>query len=249
MSKCTANLIPKHVAIIMDGNGRWAKKRLMPRAAGHRSGAKAVRRAVEYCVKHKISALTLFAMSVENKNLRPKEEVQLLLGLFFDSLQKNTSELDEHNVKIRVIGDRTQLEAKLQKQIEQSEKSTIHNKGLDLTIAINYSGRWDIMQACKRIASDVSHQQLNVNEIDEALFNHYVCLKELPEPDLLIRTGGEQRISNFMLWQLAYSEMYFTEHYWPDFDEKIFQGAVDFYAARQRRFGKTSEQLEQEVHA
>ena len=249
MSKDSVNLTPKHVAIIMDGNGRWAKKRLMPRAAGHRSGAKAVRRAVEYCIKHKISALTLFAMSVENKNFRPKEEVQLLLGLFFESLQKNTSELSEHDVRIRVIGDRSQLDVKLQKQIEQSEKSTLRNQGLDLTIAINYSGRWDITQACRRIASDVSHQQLSADEIDEELFNHYVCLKDLPQPDLLIRTGGEQRISNFMLWQLAYTEMYFTEDYWPDFDENIFQSAVDFYVARQRRFGKTSEQLEQEVHA
>ena len=240
---------PRHVAIIMDGNGRWAKKRLLPRAAGHRSGAKAVRRAVEYCVKQKISALTLFAMSVENRNFRPEEEVQLLLGLFFESLQKNTSELCEHNVRIRVIGDRSQLDTKLQKQIEQSEKSTALNQGLDLTIAINYSGRWDITQACRRISGDVSHKQLSVDEIDEALFNHYICLKDLPEPDLLIRTGGEQRISNFMLWQLAYTEMYFTDHYWPDFDETIFQSAIDFYIARQRRFGKTSEQLEQEAHA
>lgn len=236
-------VLPKHVAIVMDGNGRWAKKRHLPRLAGHREGAKAVRRVIEYSAKSGIDILTLFALSVENKNLRPMKEVRFLMSLFLESLHNNTDELHNNNVQIRIIGDRSHFSEELQRQIEYSENLTANNSGLTLVIAINYSGRWDIVQATRRIAEQVAAGVIESSDINGDIFQRFLCLYGLPEPDLLIRTSGEQRISNFMLWQLAYTEMYFSPVFWPDFDEVIFREAVAFYQTRQRRFGLTSEQL------
>ena len=237
---------PKHVAIVMDGNGRWAKQRLLPRTAGHHAGAKSVRRAVQYCVEQGIEILTLFALSVENKLTRPPQEVTLLMSLFLESLQKNTLELNEKNVRIRIMGDLVGLSPKLLKQIKQSEQLTAQNMGMQLVIAINYSGRWDIVNAAKQMAHDVQLGLIKLSDVDESVFSNYVQLHDIPDPDLLIRTSGEQRISNFLLWQLAYTEIYFTKTYWPDFDDAVFEEALLSYATRERRFGKTSEQLKKE---
>lgn len=233
----------KHVAIIPDGNGRWAHKRLLPRAAGHHAGAQAVRKAVEFSIAHHFEVLTLFALSVENYDRRPPHEVQLLLKLFLESLQNNLVELRDKNVRLRVIGDRTPFDDRLLAQIEHSEQSTAYNTGLQLVMALNYSGRWDITQAAQRLAQQVQGQALNASEITQNALSRFLCLADLPEPDLLIRTSGEQRISNFMLWQSAYTELFFTDIYWPDFDQKAFQSAIDFYYSKQRRFGRTSEQV------
>ena len=234
----------KHIAIVMDGNGRWARQRLLPRVAGHRAGVIAVRRAVEFAVNQKLQVLTLFALSVENFNCRPIREVQLLLKLFLESLQDNLSELKDQNVRLRIIGDRSPFDENLRAQIDHSEQLTAHNTGLQLVMAINYSGRWDITHGAQRIAQLVLDQKLAVSEVTPSVFQRQLCLSDLPEPDLLIRTSGEQRISNFMLWQFAYTEMYFTDLYWPDFNDKAFQGALDFYYSKQRRFGRTAEQVE-----
>jgi len=236
--------MPKHIAIVMDGNGRWAKRRMLPRVAGHRAGTKSVRRAIAFAVENNIEALTLFALSVENRNSRPASEVQLLMSLFLESLEKNTDELNEKNVRVRIIGERSDFSGQLLDQIHKTESTTKNNTGLNLVIAINYSGRWDITQAVKRVAADVTKKKLALDDVSENLFQQYLCLNELPEPDLLIRTSGEQRISNFMLWQFAYTEMYFPTEHWPDFDDAIFQRALDVYASRERRFGLTSEQVE-----
>lgn len=236
--------LPRHIAIVMDGNGRWAKRRGLPRVAGHKAGAKAVRIAIEYAARQKIEALTLFALSVENKNLRPVTEVSYLMKLFLESLQKNTKELHKNNIKIQIIGDRNQFESKLLKYIEEAEVLTASNTGLILTIAINYSGRWDIVQAAKQVAQQAMLDQVHVADIDEAMVQSQLCLADLPEPDLFIRTSGEKRISNFMLWQTAYTELYFTDVYWPDFNEAAFADALSAYQQRQRRFGLTGEQLE-----
>ena len=236
--------LPRHVAIVMDGNGRWAKRRKLPRAAGHRAGAQAVRKVVEFCSRKGIDVLTLFALSVENCNHRPMSEVKFLMFLFLDSLKRNTEELHKNNIRIRIIGDRTQFDDKLLQQIQQSEKLTASNNGLTLVIAINYSGRWDIVQAACRLADKVQKQSIPLSDITNTTFQKYLCLEDLPEPELLIRTSGEQRISNFMLWQLAYTEMFFSDVYWPDFDEPVFEEALAFYQSRQRRFGLTTEQIE-----
>lgn len=227
---------PKHVAIIMDGNGRWAKQRHLPRVAGHREGAKAVRRAVEYASQHDVDVLTLFALSVENYHHRPKSEVKLLLSLLRESLQENTESLHEHGIRIRVIGDRSVFEPSLLTQIEASEALTVENTGMTLVIALNYSGRWDITQAAQKLLN-------NNTAVTESALQENLCLADLSEPDLLIRTSGEERISNFLLWQLAYSELFFTEQYWPDFDDTLFAQALESYAKRQRRFGLTEDQL------
>jgi len=236
--------LPKHVAIVMDGNGRWAKRRKLPRVAGHRAGRKSVRRVIEFAVEHGIEVLTLFALSIENRNARPASEIQLLMSLFLDSLEKNTGELHEKNVRVRIIGERSDFSDKLRRQINKTEETTKNNTGLTLVIAINYSGRWDIVQAAKRAAADIFENKRTPSDITESVFQKYLCLNDLPEPDLLIRTSGEQRISNFMLWQFAYTEMFFPDVHWPDFDAAVFQRALDVYASRERRFGLTSEQLE-----
>ena len=234
---------PKHVAIIMDGNGRWAKSRSLPRFMGHRSGAKAVRRAVEAAIENKIEVLSLFALSVENRALRPLQEVNFLYSLFLETLEANTWELHQNNVRIQVIGDIHIFDSRLQEQIQKSIALTTENKGLTLILAVNYSGRWDILQATQQLVFDAMQHHIDVARLPEDVFANRLSTAHLPDPDLLIRTSGEQRISNFMLWQCAYSEVYFVPYYWPDFTADKFKEALDWYATRQRRFGKTGEQI------
>lgn len=240
--------IPKHVAIVMDGNGRWAKNRGLPRVMGHRAGVEAVQKAVQFCVDQaEISVLTLFALSVENFKCRPQTEVKLLLRLFLESLQRNLQALHDKNISIKIIGDRSIFNDRLLAVVDEAETLTANNQGLTLAVAINYSGRWDIVQASKRLARLVALKQLDVDAIDDEIFARHLSLQDFTEPDLLIRTSGEQRISNFMLWQFAYTELYFPDCYWPDFDENIFKQALTFYASRQRRYGRTGEQVKQEA--
>lgn len=238
----TNSAIPSHVAIIMDGNGRWAKRRLMPRGMGHRAGVKAAQNAIDYCLKHRIPVLTLFALSVENFLHRPKEELKLLFSLFSDMLTKHLKALHEKQVRIRVVGDISVFSEAMQAQIQEATTLTINNAAMQLVLALNYSGRWDITQAAKQFAQAVSHKNLNENA-SESDFAKFLSLADLPDPDLFIRTSGEQRISNFYLWQLAYTELYFTDAFWPDFDSAIFDSAIAAFQHRERRFGLTSEQL------
>lgn len=235
--------LPRHIAIIMDGNGRWAQQRGLMRHAGHKAGVKTVRSSVEQSVKHGIEVLTLFAFSSENWK-RPKKEVSLLMDLFMVALQREVKRLKRNNVRLRIIGDRSAFSEKLQQRISAAEAETAGNDGLVLQIAANYGGRWDITQAVRRIAASVASGQLQPDHIDEDLISSELSFKDLPDPDLFIRTGGEQRISNFMLWQSAYTELYFTDAYWPEFDAEAFDQAIAFYSSRQRRFGMTGEQLQ-----
>ncbi|VAW74439.1 Undecaprenyl diphosphate synthase [hydrothermal vent metagenome] len=237
--------LPNHIAVVMDGNGRWAKLRKLSRNAGHKAGVEATRTIIQATAKRKIKALTLFAFSSENWN-RPKKEVNLLMDLFLISLKREISKLHKNNIRIRFIGDREVFNKKLYEQINQAENLTQANSGLALNIAVNYGGRWDIVNACQQIATKISSQELSVADIDEQCLSGYLTLADIPEPDLFIRTSGECRISNFLLWQCAYSELYFTDTLWPDFDDQALQLALDNFAARQRRFGKTGEQLETE---
>ena len=235
--------LPRHIAIIMDGNGRWAQQRGLMRHAGHKAGVKTVRSSVEQSVKHGIEVLTLFAFSSENWK-RPKKEVSLLMDLFMVALQREVKRLKRNNVRLRIIGDRSAFSEKLQQRISAAEAETAGNDGLVLQIAANYGGRWDITQAVRRIAARVASGQLQPDHIDEDLISSELSFKDLPDPDLFIRTGGEQRVSNFMLWQSAYTELYFTDAYWPEFDAEAFDQAIAFYSSRQRRFGMTGEQLQ-----
>ena len=239
--------IPHHIVIVMDGNGRWAKKRFLPRTAGHHAGVKATRKVVEHCVAEQIEALTLFAFSSENWN-RPEQEVSSLMELFVSTLQSEVKSLHEQKIRIRFIGDCSAFSENLQHRIRQATDLTRENTGLQLNIAVNYGGRWDISNACKQLVSKVLAGELSENDIDAKRVSEHICLAELPEPDLFIRTGGEQRISNFMIWQLAYTELYFTDALWPDFNKSEFDQALDWYAGRQRRFGKTGDQIEQSGH-
>ncbi|HEY9199673.1 MAG TPA: polyprenyl diphosphate synthase [Gammaproteobacteria bacterium] len=234
---------PRHIAIIMDGNGRWARSRGMPRPAGHREGVKAVRRVVEACRKHEIEALTLFAFSSENWR-RPKTEVSLLMDLFISTLQKEVDSLHANGVQVRFIGDRAPFSPKLRNLMDNTEIRTQDNPGLRLAIAVNYGGRWDIAQAARRMAEQVLAGDIPLDAIDADRLGRELSLADLPEPDLFIRTGGEQRISNFLLWQLAYTELYFTDTLWPDFDEHSLRDALASFARRQRRFGQTGDQVE-----
>ncbi len=234
--------VPKHIAIIMDGNGRWAQKRFMPRAIGHRAGVRSVRNAVEYCANNEVEVLTLFAFSSENWR-RPAVEVELLMALFMSSLQREINRLDEKNVCLRFIGDRTAFSEKLQQKMTEAEIQTKGNSTLTLVIAVNYGGRWDLCQATQTVIEKIMSGALDKQEITEQLINEHLSTAGLPEPDLFIRTGGEQRVSNFMLWQLAYTEMYFTSTLWPDFDQRYLDEAVKSFQGRQRRFGHTSEQV------
>ncbi len=238
----TDNGRPQHIAIIMDGNGRWAQKRLMPRILGHKAGVKTVRKIVECCVKEEIKVLSLFAFSSENWR-RPQKEVNMLMELFMGTLQSQVDKLDKNNIKLRIIGDRSAFSEKLQKKIVQAEQQTENNTGLILVIAANYGGRWDITQAVQKIAEKISTGELKTNDISEQLIGQYLTTDELPEPDLFIRSGGEQRVSNFLLWQLAYTEFYYTETLWPDFNQALFIEALNSFRGRQRRFGHTGEQI------
>jgi len=231
--------VPRHVAIIMDGNGRWAKKRRMPRVAGHRKGADAVRATVRACGERGIEFLTLFAFSSENWR-RPADEVSLLMELFVQALEHEVQKLHENNIRFRAIGDLTRFDRHIQRLIAEAESLTARNSRLTLTVAVNYGGRWDFMQAVKRMLAEHPQRAQSFTEEEVA---GYLALNYAPEPDLFIRTGGEQRISNFLLWQLAYTELYFTDTLWPDFDREALDRAIASYQRRERRFGRTSEQL------
>ncbi len=234
-----AAALPRHVAIIMDGNGRWAKKRFLPRFAGHRRGVEMVRESVKYCLKRGIRYLTLFAFSSENWR-RPEEEVSLLMQLFVRALQQEVVKLDRNGVRLRIIGELSRFDPALQALIADAERSTAGNDRLTLTIAANYGGRWDIVQATNRLS--LAHAD-KAGAWSEADLTPYLAMSYAPEPDLFIRTGGETRISNFLLWQLAYTELYFTDTLWPEFDSDAFAAAIASYQQRERRFGRTSEQL------
>lgn len=234
-----AAAVPRHVAIIMDGNGRWAKKRFLPRFAGHRRGVEIVRNTVKFCLERGIGFLTLFAFSSENWR-RPEEEVSLLMQLFVRSLQQEVTKLHRNGVRLRIIGDLSRFAPELQSLIHASEQKTVNNDKLILTIAANYGGRWDILQAVNRMVIEHPEKHGAWGEADLA---PYLAMNYAPEPDLFIRTGGEERISNFLLWQLAYSEFYFTDILWPEFDSAAFDKAIVSYQNRERRFGRTSEQL------
>ena len=228
--------IPRHIAVIMDGNGRWAKKRLMPRIMGHKKGLEMLEEMTANCARMGVEYLTVFAFSTENWR-RPLDEVNFLMGLFLQSLQKRVQKLHKNNLRLRVIGDRSRFAAEIVHGIEEAEALTAANTGLTLTIAADYGGRWDILQAVNQAI------QAGATKLTETSILPYLSLGYAPEPDLFIRTGGETRISNFLLWQLAYTELYFTPVLWPDFDESQLANAVRSYQERERRFGRTSEQL------
>ncbi|ORF33664.1 isoprenyl transferase [Snodgrassella alvi] len=228
--------IPRHIAVIMDGNGRWAKKRLMPRIMGHKKGLEMLEEMTANCARMGVEYLTVFAFSTENWR-RPMDEVNFLMGLFLQSLQKRVQKLHKNNLRLRVIGDRSRFAAEIVHGIEEAEALTASNTGLTLTIAADYGGRWDILQAVNQAI------QAGDTKLTETSILPYLSLGYAPEPDLFIRTGGETRISNFLLWQLAYTELYFTPVLWPDFDESQLANAVRSYQERERRFGRTSEQL------
>ncbi|WP_114194493.1 (2E,6E)-farnesyl-diphosphate-specific ditrans,polycis-undecaprenyl-diphosphate synthase [Edaphovirga cremea] len=230
---------PRHVAIIMDGNGRWAKRQGKLRIFGHKAGVKSVRRAVSFAASHNLDALTLYAFSSENWN-RPAQEVSALMELFVRALDSEVKSLHKHNVRLRVIGDISRFSARLQERIHRSEVLTENNDGLTLNIAANYGGRWDIIQGMRTLAEQVAAGTLRPDEITEEALDAKVCLQELAPVDLVIRTGGEHRISNFLIWQIAYAELYFTDVLWPDFDELVFEGALNAFAQRERRFGGTT---------
>ncbi len=233
--------VPCHIAIIMDGNGRWAKQRMMPRVMGHQRGVETVREIVKACKQLGVEYLTLFAFSSENWR-RPPEEVSFLMQLFLKMLEREVSRLHENNIRLKVIGDRSRFDANLIGHIEEAELLTANNSSLTLTIAANYGGRWDIMQAMHALSQ--AHPD-RATAFDEEELAPYLSMHYAPEPDLFIRTGGEQRISNFLLWQLAYTELYFTDTLWPAFDTLALQDAIQSYQKRERRFGRTSEQLKE----
>jgi len=240
--------LPRHIAIIMDGNGRWAKNRNLPRPLGHREGVKAVHRVVEACRRRDIEVLTLFAFSSENWR-RPKTEVNLLMDLFVHTIKKQVAALHRNGVRMRFIGDRGAFEPKLRALMASAELQTEANRQLTLVIAVNYGGRWDVAEAARRLAEKVAAGTLAVDDVDEDRLGAELSLPDLPEPDLFIRTGGEQRVSNFLLWQLAYTELYFTDLLWPDFDDAALAEALCSFSRRQRRFGLTGDQVERSKRA
>lgn len=238
---------PQHIAIIMDGNGRWAQQRKLPRIAGHNRGVESLRTVVEYCAANEIPILTLFAFSSENWR-RPATEVKFLMSLLNKLLLEEVHQLHSNNVKLRVIGDQQNLAPILQQAIHTAQELTINNSGLQLNIALNYGGRWDIVNATRAVCAQVVAGELQLDQINETTVAAKMMLHDLPEPDLLIRTSGEQRISNFLLWQLAYTELYFTPVLWPDFGVNDLQLALEFYAGRERRYGLVNDTTEQPEH-
>ena len=234
--------LPRHVAVIMDGNGRWARSRGLPRVAGHKKGVDSVRALVRDCGRRGISHLTLFAFSSENWR-RPADEVSWLMALFVSLLEREIKNLHRNKVRLRVIGDLAAFEPRLQDLIYEAQSLTLKNQGLTLSIAANYGGRWDLLQAMRAMLLAKPHLAEQPERIGEEDLSAFLAMADAPEPDLFIRTGGEQRISNFLLWHFAYTELYFTETLWPDFDEESFAIALQSYRARERRFGRTSEQL------
>ncbi|MDV7105036.1 isoprenyl transferase [Vibrio sp. TH_r3] len=234
--------LPKHIAVIMDGNGRWAKAKGKPRVFGHRAGAKAVRKTISGAAKLGVKAITMFAFSSENWR-RPEEEVNLLMELFVTALSREVKKLHKNNLQLRIIGNVSQFNDSLQQKIAEAQALTENNTGMVINIAANYGGQWDITEAAKAIAIKVKDGTLLPSDITQDVFAAELTMADLPEVDLLIRTSGECRISNFMLWQLAYAEMYFTDVFWPDFDEDKLVDAVSWYVSRERRFGCTGEQI------
>ncbi len=232
--------VPRHVAIIMDGNGRWARKRFLPRVAGHKRGVEVLRRVIQACVERGIEYLTVFAFSSENWR-RPTEEVSFLMNLFVSALTEEVARLHENGIRLKIVGDLSRFEPRLRELIAEGERTTAGNGRLTLTIAANYGGRWDILQACNRLARALPEK---CGEWSESDLTPFLAMAHAPEPDLFIRTGGEQRISNFMIWQLAYAELYFTDRLWPEFDARTLDAAIASYRRRERRFGRTSEQLQ-----
>lgn len=230
--------VPRHIAIIMDGNGRWATKRFLPRVAGHVKGVEAVRGVVEACVERGVEYLTLFAFSSENWR-RPADEVSLLMRLFVTALEREVSKMHANNIRLKVVGDLSRFDAKLQEMIASAERRTANNTRLTVTVCANYGGRWDIMQATSKMVQ----ANPGVTEFSEDMLAPYLAMAYAPEPDLFIRTGGEERISNFLLWQLAYSELYFTQTFWPDFSPEALDEAIASFKRRERRFGQTGEQV------
>jgi len=244
MSEITQQTLPKHIAIIMDGNGRWAQAQGKPRVFGHKKGVDAVRNAVTFCQKLEISSLTLFAFSSENWQ-RPEQEVSTLMELFMFVLTKEVKKLHKNNVKLKIMGELSRFSDKLQKRVVEAEELTKNNTGLCLNIAANYGGRWDITQATKKIAALVSEGKIKNEDINEDLISQHIMMADQPALDLLIRTGGDLRISNFLLWQAAYAELYFTDILWPDFNDEAFADSIACYVSRERRFGCTGEQIKQ----
>lgn len=232
--------LPRHIAVIMDGNGRWAQKRGLPRIAGHHAGVKSVRSVVRACGKKGIEALTLFAFSSENWN-RPLEEINHLMKLFLNMLQLEVKKLHKNNVQLRFMGNTSRFTPELLDWMAKSTQLTAHNTGLKLIIALDYGGRWEIVEAAKKMLQDVQQGTLSPEQITCEQFSSYLNCADIPEPDLFIRTSGEQRISNFLLWQLAYTELYFTQKYWPDFDKAALDEAIAAYNSRCRRFGGITE--------
>ncbi|MDH5518568.1 MAG: isoprenyl transferase [Gammaproteobacteria bacterium] len=245
-SDASPAVLPAHIAIVMDGNGRWAKKRMMPRAAGHKAGVAALKKIIESASEAGIKCLTVFAFSSENWN-RPEREVAILMDLFVSSIKKYLPELQQAGVVLRFIGDRSVFSDKLKASLQQAETSTQNNNFLNLNIAMNYGGRWDITEAAKKMLQDTSSGAVAAEQINESLFSEYLSLADLPAVDLFIRTGGEHRISNFLLWQCAYSELYFTDVLWPDFNGQELKQATQWFSSRQRRFGRTGEQVEEDA--
>ncbi|MDP3815173.1 isoprenyl transferase [Pseudomonas sp.] len=238
--------VPRHVAIIMDGNNRWAKKRLLPGVAGHKAGVDAVRAVIEVCAEAGVEVLTLFAFSSENWQ-RPAEEVSALMELFLSALRREAKRLNANNISLRIIGDRSRFHPELQAAMREAEAQTAGNKRFVLQVAANYGGQWDIVQAAQRLAREVQGGHLQPEAITPELLQSCLVTADLPLPDLCIRTGGEHRISNFLLWQLAYTELYFSELFWPDFKHEAMRKALANFASRQRRFGKTSDQVAAEA--
>ncbi len=239
--------IPEHIAIIMDGNGRWAEKKGAIRYEGHRAGVESVKTIINCCLTHKVAVLSLFAFSSENWN-RPQEEVEFLMSLFLQALGKQIDELVCNGIALRFTGSRAQLSDLLQQQMTTAEQLTANNRRLTVNVVINYGGRWDIVQAVKKIANSVVKGATNLDDIDESLFASLLSTATLPDPDLFIRTSGEKRISNYFLWQLAYTELYFTDVHWPDFTAYEFEKALLCFKQRERRYGKTSHQLNEASH-
>lgn len=242
LDKIDKNNVPKHVAIIMDGNGRWAKKQGMMRIFGHKNGVKAVRASLEAAVKSGVQNLTLYAFSTENWS-RPQSEVNALMELLVDTINAETKTLNENNIRLHAIGNIQSLPQKCQNKLQEAIDNTAKNTKLNLILALSYSSKWEITNAIKQICSEAVQGKISTDSIDESTLSKYLNTKEFPDPELMIRTSGEQRISNFLLWQLAYSELYFTETLWPDFREDDFFKAIISYQNRERRFGMTSEQI------
>lgn len=238
--------VPKHIAIIMDGNGRWATRRNRPRTFGHKAGVDSLKKTIEGCIKQGVEVLTVFAFSSENWQ-RPEKEVSMLMKLFFSTLASQAKILSRNNIRLKIIGYREGFSKKLQSKITDIEKLTEGNTGLTLVIAANYGGQWDVIQATKELTKKCLVDDIPIDSIDEQMINQSLSTDGLPDPDLFIRTGGDHRISNFLLWQLAYCELYFTNILWPDFDEEALANAISDYSSRQRRFGRTGEQVQTDL--